>query len=197
MGRALLPKILVAWPPEPLQKMQVRIEMRLARFMLSGVLISFLLVSSVLAGTESTAVLRLSEAVEIGPNYEVFGAPMPDKTQGLSLTDLIAQKQSYRGKEVRVSATIKQVCQAKGCFFIATQDDNWARITFSDYGFFVPTNTANSRVLIKGIFSEIELSNTQAQHYRADLGSGEDLEDDRSSSEYSIIASSVLIHGSI
>ena len=170
--------------------------MRLARFMFSGVLISFLFVSNLLAGTESTAVLRLSEAVETGPNYEVFGAPMPDKTQGVSLTDLVAQKQRYLGEEVRVSATIKQVCQAKGCFFIATQDDNWARITFRDYGFFVPTNTANSRVLIKGIFSEIELPNSLAQHYRADLGSSENSADDRSSSEYSIIASSVLIHGS-
>ena len=168
--------------------------MRLARFMLSGVLISFLFVSSVLAGTESTAVLRLSEAVETGPNYEVFGAPMPDKTVGLSLTELIAQKQDYLGKEVRVSATITQVCQAKGCFFIAMQDEKWARITFRDYAFFVPTNTANSRVLVEGIFSEVELSNTQAQHYQTDLGSSDNLADGRSSPEYSIIASSVLIH---
>tara|TARA_B100000902_G_scaffold256647_1_gene242964 strand:- start:3 stop:518 length:516 start_codon:yes stop_codon:yes gene_type:complete len=168
--------------------------MRLARFLLSGVSISLLFVATVLAGTKSTAVLRLSEAVETGPNYEVFGAPMPDKTVGLSLTELIAQKQDYLGKEVRVSATITQVCQAKGCFFIAMQDGEWARITFRDYAFFVPTNTANSRVLIEGIFSEVELSSTQAQHYQADLGSSDNSADDRPSREYSIIASSVLIH---
>tara|TARA_B100001057_G_scaffold435699_1_gene466213 strand:+ start:66 stop:581 length:516 start_codon:yes stop_codon:yes gene_type:complete len=168
--------------------------MRLARFLLSGLSISLFLVATVLAGTESTTVLRLSEAVETGPNYEVFGAPMPDKTVGLSLTELIAQKQDYLGKEVRVSATITQVCQAKGCFFIAMQDEKWARITFRDYAFFVPTNTANSRVLIEGIFSEAELSSTQAQHYQADLGSRDNSADDGPSREYSIIASSVLIH---
>ena len=167
--------------------------MRLARFSFSGVSILLLFVSTVLAGTESTAVLRLSEAVETGPNYEVFGAPMPDKTVELSLTDLIAQKQSYLGKEVRVSAKITQVCQAKGCFFIAMQDDKWARITFRDYAFFVPTNAANSRVLIEGIFSEIELSNAQAQHYQTDLGSSDNSAVDPPATEYSIIASSVLI----
>ena len=171
--------------------------MQLSRLLFSGVSMSLLLVSTVLAGSGSSTVLRLSKAVETGPNYEVFGAPMPDKTLGLSLTDLIAQKQSYLGKEVRVSATITQVCQAKGCFFIATQNDEWARITFRDYGFFVPTNTANSRVLIKGVFSERELSNDQVQHYRADLGSSINSEDERSSSEYSIVASSVLIHKSV
>jgi len=168
--------------------------MPLARFLLSGVSIWLLFVVTVFAGTKSTAVLRLSEAVETGPNYEVFGAPMPDKTVELSLTELIAQKQDYLGKEVRVSATITQVCQAKGCFFIAMQDGKWARITFRDYAFFVPTNTANSRVLVEGIFSEVELSSTQVQHYQTDLGSSDNLADGRSSPEYSIIASSVLIH---
>ena len=167
--------------------------MRLARFWFSGVSISILFVSSVLAGTETAAVLRLSEAVETGPNYEVFGAPMPDKTVALSLTDIIAQKQSYLGKEVRVSSTITQVCQAKGCFFIAMQDDQWARITFRDYAFFVPTNTANSQVLIEGIFSEIRLSNAQADHYLTDLGSSKSATEDGLITEYSIVASSVLI----
>ena len=118
---------------------------------------------------------------------------MPDKTVGLSLTELIAQKQDYLGKEVRVSATITQVCQTKGCFFIAMQDGKWARITFRDYAFFVPTNTANSRVLIEGVFSETKLSAAQAQHYQTDLGSSDNSADARSLQEYSIIASSVLI----
>ena len=167
--------------------------MRLARFLLSAVSISLLFVATVLAGTKSTAALRLSEAVETGPNYEVFGAPMPDKTLGLSLTELITQKQDYLGKEVRVSATIAQVCQQKGCFFIAKQDDKWARITFRDYAFFVPTNTAKSQVLIKGIFSETELSTAEAQHYQTDLGSSDNSADARTLREFSIIASSVLI----
>ena len=167
--------------------------MRFTRFLVTGVSISLFFASTVLGEIQSTATLRLSEAVEKGPNYEVFGDPMPNKTPGLSLTHLIEKKQSYLGKEVRVSATIAQVCQAKGCFFIAKEDEKWARITFRDYAFFVPTDTANSRVLIEGIFSQIQLSNAEADHYRADLGSSSRATEYLTSIEYSIVATSVLI----
>ena len=167
--------------------------MRLNSFLISGVS-ALLLYSSILsAAGQNNSVLRLSEAVETGTNYEVFGDPMPNKAAGLSLVDLIEQRESYLGKEVRVSAKITQVCQAKGCFFIAMENDKWARITFQDYAFFIPTDAANSDVLIEGIFSEIQLSNAQAQHYNSDLGSGSSAAKVDSSPEYSIVASSVLI----
>ena len=109
--------------------------MRLNSFLMLGVSVFLLSSSTLLAGTQSSSALRLSEAVETGPNYEVFGDPMPNKAAGLSLADLIDQRESYLEKEVRVSAKITQVCQAKGCFFIAVENDKWARITFRDYAF--------------------------------------------------------------
>ncbi len=168
--------------------------MRSTYFLVLRILGLLLFASTLSANTQSNAVLRLSEATETGPNYEVFGDPMPNKTEGLSLSDLIEQKQSHLGKEVRVSATITQVCQAKGCFFIAVEDENWARITFRDYAFFVPTDAANSRVIVEGVFSEIHLSKAAADHYRSDLGSSGGATEDGALTEYSIVASSVLIH---
>ncbi len=170
------------------------IEMKITGVLVSAFLVSVLFVSTVLAGSVSTDVLKLSEPVEMGSNHEVFGDPMPNKSPGLSLSDLIEQKQSHLGKEVRVSAKIAQVCQAKGCFFIAMEGEKWARITFRDYGFFVPTDAANSLVLIEGIFSEVQLSGAQAHHYQTDLGSSSRVAADNFSPEYSIVASSVLIH---
>nr|WP_271522014.1 DUF4920 domain-containing protein [Luminiphilus sp.] len=167
--------------------------MRLNSFLILGVSVFLLSSSTLLAGTQSSSALRLSEAVETGPNYEVFGDPMPNKAAGLSLADLIDQRESYLEKEVRVSAKITQVCQAKGCFFIAVENDKWARITFRDYAFFVPTDAANSEALIEGIFSEVQLSNAQAQHYNSDLGSSSSAATVDTSPEYSIVASSVLI----
>ena len=171
--------------------------MRLNAFLIPGVSVLLWSSSIVLAENQSSNVLRLSEAVETGQNYEVFGDPMPNKAAGLSLTTLIESKKNYLGKEVRVSAKITQVCQAKGCFFIAMENDKWARITFHDYAFFIPTDAANSEVLIEGIFSETQLSNVQAQHYNNDLGSGSSAAPLGASPEYSIVASSVLIRNSI
>ncbi len=170
------------------------IEIKISGVLVSTFFTSVLFVSTVLAEGVSTDVLRLSEPVEMGSNYEVFGDPMPNKWAGLSLIDLIDQKQRHLGKEVRVSAKIAQVCQAKGCFFIAMEGEKWARITFRDYGFFVPTDAASSLALIEGIFSEVQLSGTQAHHYQSDLGSRSRVATDNSSPEYSIVASSVLIH---
>ena len=124
------------------------IEVKIIGVLVSTFLTSVLFVSTVLAGGVSTDVLRLSEPVEMGSNYEVFGDPMPNKSAGLSLIDLIDQKQSHLGKEVRVTAKIAQVCQAKGCFFIAIEGRDWIRITFRGYAFFVLSNTANSRVFV-------------------------------------------------
>ena len=112
------------------------IEIKISGVLVSTFVTSVLFVSTVLAGGVSTDVLRLSEPVEMGSNYEVFGDPMPNKSAGLSLIDLIDQKQSHLGKGVRVSAKIAQVCQAKGCFFIAMEDEDWVRIIFRDYAFF-------------------------------------------------------------
>lgn len=169
--------------------------MKITGFLVAAFLVSVLFVSTVFAGTVSADVLRLSEPVEMGSNYEVFGDPMTNKSAELSLIDLIEQKQSHLGKEVRVSAKITQVCQAKGCFFIAMEGEKWARITFRDYGFFVPTDAANSLVLIEGIFSEVQLSGAQVHHYQTDLGSSSRVAAENPSPEYSIVASSVLIYG--
>ena len=169
-------------------------EMKITGVLVSAFLVSVLFVSTALAGSVSTDVLRLSEPVEMGSNYEVFGDPMPNKSAGFSLIDLIDRKQGHLGKKVRVSAKITQVCQAKGCFFIAMEDENWARITFRDYAFFVPTDAANSRIIVEGVFSEIHLSKAEADHYRSDLGSSSVATEDGFLTEYSIVASSVLIH---
>ena len=131
------------------------IEIQITDVLMPAFLVAVLFASIVVAGSVSTDVLRLSEPVEIGSNYEVFGDSMPNKSPGLSVINLIEQKQSNLGKEVRVSAKITRVCQTKGCFFIAMEGEKWARITFRDYDFFVPTDVANSLVLIEGIFSEV------------------------------------------
>ena len=120
------------------------IEIKISGVLVSTFLTSVLFVSTVLAGGVSTDVLGLSEPVEMGSNYEVFGDPMPNKSAGLSLIDLIDQKQRHLGKEVRVSAKIAQVCQAKGCFFIAMEDEDRVRIPCHAYAFFIASNTPKS-----------------------------------------------------
>jgi hypothetical protein len=139
-----------------------------------------------------TTVVRLSEPVEATATYEVFGAPLQDKEAGLSLQEIIERESDFAGQEVRVSTRIAKVCQKKGCFFIATEGDAWARITFADYGFFIPTDSGGKQVTLVGAFSRQELTQEQAAHYKKDLGE-QPSEKDVAPFEYSIVATSVLI----
>ncbi len=145
-----------------------------------------------LAVTAAAETMRLSKPVEVSDTYEVFGAPMSDKERGLRLKDVIAREGEFDGREVRVTTRVAKVCQKKGCFFIATDGAASARVTFADYGFFVPTDSSGKDVTLVGTFAKVELDQAQAEHYAADLGEAEP-EQASAGPEYAIVATSVLI----
>lgn len=85
-----------------------------------------------------------------------------------------------------------QICQKKGCFFVAQDQNYMVRVTFKDYGFFIPTDSQGKEVVLIGDFSVKTLSDEQARHYAEDSGndpgavSGEQ-------KEYSVVATSIVV----
>jgi len=136
-------------------------------------------------------VTRLSEPVEVTATYEVFGSALPEAGTPLSLGDLITDNGKYLDQEVLVKTRIAKVCQKKGCFFVATQGPSTARVTFKDYGFFIPTDSGGKDVVLLGTFSRKSVSKEQAEHYAADLG--EKAAPTPEKFEYSIVASAIKI----
>lgn len=137
-------------------------------------------------------VVRLSEPVAEVDGYEVFGAPMDSLDSGRTLGDLIARREELAGKPVNIRTNVAQVCQKKGCFFIARDGDYVARVKFADYGFFIPTDSSGKDVVLSGILELQEVTSEEQAHYAADLGEAEPTTA-ASSIEYSIIATSVAI----
>src|SRR5690554_7453892 len=90
--------------------------------------------------TNDTPVLRLSEPVEVTNEYEVFGAKYSGFDQAKPLASIIKSGEEFQNKEVVVTANVSEVCTKKGCFFVAQNGNETARITFIDYSFFVPTD---------------------------------------------------------
>lgn len=137
-------------------------------------------------------VVRLSEPVEATAAYEVFGAPMADKSAGLTLSDVIQGGDDYLDKSVRITTEVVEVCQKKGCFFIARDAEHTARVKFADYAFFVPSDIAGREVTLVATFHREELSAEQAAHYAEDVGkptSGALAV----AMEYQLVATSVLV----
>jgi hypothetical protein len=138
-----------------------------------------------------TAPVRLSEPVEVTDRFETFGVPMPEAARTMTLSELIAAGDEYVDREVVVDTRIAKVCQKKGCFFIAHEGADSARVTFKDYGFFIPTNAGGKTVRVAGVLTRSEVSDKEARHYADDLGEAAGRAAPRQ--EYVIIATSVRI----
>ena len=136
-------------------------------------------------------VKRLSEPFEVTATHEVFGSKLPEGGSPLSLGELMGDNDKYLDQEVLVETRIAKVCQKKGCFFVANEGASTARVTFKDYGFFIPTDSGGKDVVLWGTFSRKSVSKEEAEHYSADLG--EKASAEPAKFEYSIVASAISI----
>ena len=127
-------------------------------------LIGFVLIFSVHAKT-----LRLSKPVTQDAQSETFGVKLDHSLPKLSMQDLVTDSPSYLAKPFQVETRIAKVCQKKGCFFIAQQDQHVLRVSFRDYGFFIPTDSSGKTVTLAGVLVQKEISPQQAAHFEADL----------------------------
>lgn len=136
-------------------------------------------------------VKRLSEPVAVTESHELFGAMLPDTGIPLSLGELVKNNEKYQDQEVLLATRIAKVCQSKGCFFVAQEGATTARVSFKDYGFFIPTDSGGKDVVLLGVFSRKSVSKEDAEHYAKDLGETADSSPERF--QYSIVASAVKI----
>ncbi len=146
--------------------------------------------------------VSLSLGLSLGVNADqgfradqTFGAPMPEAGDALSLGEAIAAIEAGDASFIKVRGQVTEVCQAKGCWMILVDGDSYARITFEDYGFFVPIETSMQQSVVYGILSEHVLSGEQAAHFAADAGAQSTLALTGEVREYSILARSVQLQG--
>lgn len=133
-------------------------------------IIALLLSQLAMAGDEAV-VIRLSEPVQETETHETFGAEMAEDLDSITLSALLENHADYEGSSVAVETRVSQVCQKKGCFFIAQDGPATVRVTFKDYSFFVPTDISGRRVTLVGELKRVELSEEQAAHFEEDLQS--------------------------
>ncbi|MEM6819115.1 MAG: DUF4920 domain-containing protein [Pseudomonadota bacterium] len=114
--------------------------------------------------------IRLSEPVEVTDTHETFGSVLPEVDSELSLGDVMAAPADFVDADVQITTKVKQVCQKKGCFFVAQQGEHLVRVSFKDYSFFVPTDISGKTVTLHGQLVAHEMTEEQAAHFNADAG---------------------------
>jgi hypothetical protein len=96
-----------------------------------------------------------------------------DKLKGekaVELTRLLSAPADFDGKTVAVEAKVRRACTAKGCWMelAGTDKGPGVRVTFKDYGFFVPLDSAGSTAKVEGVVKVAELSDERAHHYESE-----------------------------
>lgn len=96
-----------------------------------------------------------------------------DKLKGLELVafeKLLGAPKDFDGKTVAVEAKVRKACSRKGCWMELAAGDKspGVRVTFKDYGFFVPLDSAGSTAKVEGLVKVAELSPEKAKHYEAE-----------------------------
>jgi hypothetical protein len=87
-------------------------------------------------------------------------------------TAMLLQKVESSGTFTgKVSGQIKEVCTKKGCWFaMELPNGSSMRVTFKDYGFFIPTNSQGFPITIEGIATLTETDVETLRHFAEDQG---------------------------
>ncbi|PSL07893.1 DUF4920 domain-containing protein [Cecembia rubra] len=84
------------------------------------------------------------------------------------LVSFLEDSEEFTGK---VKGEIKEVCSMKGCWMtIDLPNGQTMRVTFKDYGFFVPKNSQGYPVIIEGIATKKITDVSTLKHYAEDAG---------------------------
>ncbi|MCU0339700.1 MAG: DUF4920 domain-containing protein [Spirosomaceae bacterium] len=99
-----------------------------------------------------------------------FGEKINDNN-AVAAAELPAKMGKQEKMTAKVAGTVESVCQAKGCWMkVVTADGQTMRVTFKDYGFFVPKDIAGKTVVFEGEAKMKTTSVAELKHYAEDAG---------------------------
>jgi len=83
--------------------------------------------------------------------------------------------EEFTEMNLKIETVIKSCCQKKGCWMkVDLGNDEEMRVTFKDYGFFVPKNSAGYKVIMEGKAYYDTTSVDMLRHYAEDAGKPEE-----------------------
>ena len=108
--------------------------------------------------------------LSIAASAQNFGTKINNELPEMSLNDAISKIKDLKNKDFIMTGKIEKVCRKKGCWMTLQNEGQMVRVTFKDYGFFVPTDLRKVPVKIQGKLEEREETVKLARHYLEDQG---------------------------
>jgi len=108
-----------------------------------------------------------------------------DNEGSLTTLEFLEQFEELQSKEVKLTAYATEVCAKKGCWMVLElNNEKNMRVTFKDYGFFVPKDAAGKLVTVKGVATMDTTDVATLQHYAEDAGESQETIDAITEPEY-------------
>jgi hypothetical protein len=96
-----------------------------------------------------------------------YGAPLSGQAP-LAIAEVLAKPDAFRDRTVVLEGHVRAACNKRGCWMeiapSAEAGDPGCRVTFKDYGFFVPTDSAGARVRAEGQIVIAAVDKDMVQH---------------------------------
>ncbi|UII31672.1 DUF4920 domain-containing protein [Fulvivirga ulvae] len=94
----------------------------------------------------------------------------------ISAEELLAKMDGVDSLQVKVSSEILATCKMKGCWMkVEVPGEEEMRVTFKDYGFFVPKEGAEGKaVVMEGIAKKVTTDVETLKHFAKDAGKSEE-----------------------
>lgn len=155
----------------------------------------FLLFIAVIVSTIGCDTAKPEEQAE--ETYSIYGADFSKEgiIEAGQLTSTLGSQDSLK---LITTGTVKEVCQMKGCWMtIDLENGEKMRVTFKDYGFFVPKDIAGQKVVIDGYAYNSITDVETLRHFAEDAGSPQEEIDaiTEDKQEITFVANGVAIPG--
>jgi len=128
------------------------------------------------------------------PSAKSFGAPIAPGRE-LSLSDVLKSPEQYRDQTITVEGHVRSACTRRGCWMeVAPGDDPGlpgCRVTFKDYGFFVPTDSMGATAKVQGTLGVNVLPADRVAHLESEGGHFPRKNSDGSANELRLVATGV------
>ena len=105
---------------------------------------------------------------------QTFGDKLSE-AKAVKATTLAKKMQGKETMQIKLEGQINEVCQMKGCWMtVKADDDTDIRVTFKDYGFFVPKDAAGKTVVFEGEAKYETVDVKTLKHFAEDAGKSQE-----------------------
>lgn len=154
---------------------------------INTIIVLFLLILVGCKSEKKENITYVSFGDEITDKGVISAKEMNEKFNTLKVGDTI---------NIKFSSVVNSVCQKKGCWIkVPLSDEKQSFVKFKDYAFFMPFNSAGSKVILNGKAFKNVISIKDLQHYAKDAGkSAEEIAKiTEPKTTYSFLADGVLL----